>query len=441
MYLAPHDVTFASKFQCLFEPKRYKVFYGGRGGAKTWSIARALLVKALSAKLLILCVREFQKAIADSVHRVLKDQIDKLGWNHLFDITDTSIICIPTGSEFAFEGIRLNVNKIRSFEGADICWVEEAVNVSANSWKVLIPTIRKSGSEIWMSFNPELEDDETYKRFVLSPPTNSHVVFVNYWDNPWFFRDEDGNPSPLPEEMERSRAGNYPEYQNVWEGHCKQIISGAVYGEEMASLRLEQRVTTVPYDRSKPVDIFWDLGYRDMTALWFVQKVGFQYRVLRYFEHRGKHVDWYVQKIQTFEYTIGTMWLPHDAKAKTLGTKRSVQEQISEKGYKTRITPNLRVADGIDAARRILPECWFDKEKCEQGLLCLRNYKYSVDEKTKRYSEEPEHDEYSHGADAFRYFAVGYKGTDGRGASDDEGLVRRLLDKVNPFGEQVGWAG
>ena len=153
---------FPAKTQCLFLPERsrYRVLYGGRGGAKSWAVARALLIKAAKSPLRILCAREFQTSIRDSVHKLLSDQIVALGLIELFEITQAAIRGV-NGSEFAFVGLKNNVANVKSYEGIDICWVEEAQTVSRNSWNVLIPTIRKEGSEIWITFNPELETDET----------------------------------------------------------------------------------------------------------------------------------------------------------------------------------------------------------------------------------------------------------------------------------------
>ena len=149
------EAEFPEKLAPLFEPMRYKIAEGGRGGAKSWSIARALVIKGSKKKLLILCAREVQKSIKDSVYRLLVDQINLLGLQARYTITKTSIKG-KNGTEFFFEGLRHNPNGIKSYEGIDIVWVEEAATVSKHSWGILIPTIRKDGSEIWFSFNPQL---------------------------------------------------------------------------------------------------------------------------------------------------------------------------------------------------------------------------------------------------------------------------------------------
>jgi phage terminase large subunit len=176
-----------AKLHCLFNPARYKVLHGGRGGAKSWGIAKTLLVKGAEKKLRILCARELQVSIEDSVHKLLSDQINADPWlAEVYDIQKKSIVCKTTGTEFLFAGIRNNVTKIKSMEGIDIVWVEEAEKVSDYSWQVLIPTIRKPGSEIWVSFNPDEETDPTSRRFLKNAPPNSIIVEIGWEDNPWF---------------------------------------------------------------------------------------------------------------------------------------------------------------------------------------------------------------------------------------------------------------
>lgn len=207
-------------FAGLVRPARYKVMYGGRGGGKSWSIARVLVLLATMSKLRILCAREFQNSIADSVHRLLSDQIYSLGLIGKFEITKTSIRA-ENGSEFLFKGLRHNAAEIKSTEGIDVCWVEEAQRVSADSWELLLPTIRKESSEIWISFNPYGAEDPTYKRFVQSPPPNSWVRRINYDENPHF-------PDVLRQEMEHSRATDPDGYAHIWLGEPNAVSDAQV---------------------------------------------------------------------------------------------------------------------------------------------------------------------------------------------------------------------
>jgi phage terminase large subunit len=395
------QAVFPEKLSCLFDPprSRYRVLYGGRGGAKSWGIARALLIKAAQAPMRILCAREFQTSIRDSVHKLLVDQIDALGMMGLYEITQSSIRG-RNGSEFFFVGLKNNISNIKSFEGVDICWVEEAQSVSRLSWNVLIPTIRKEGSEIWVSFNPELEQDETYQRFVVSPPPGAVVQKINWSDNPWF-------PETLRAEKNSLKARDPAAYATVWEGVCRQTVDGAIFARELEAADIEGRIGRVAYDPAKPVHAVWDLGWSDQTAIWFVQFIGMETRLIRYIEDSQKTITHYLAELQKFGYVYDTMHLPHDAQNKTLAANgRSIEEIVRAAGHRVAILPKVPVTDSINAARTIFPNCWFDRENAGEGLQCLRHYRYEVDPDTGQFSRNPLHDQYSHGADAFRYIGL-----------------------------------
>ena len=193
---------------------RYKVAYGGRGGAKSWSLARVLILLGASKPLRVLCAREIQNSIKESVHKLLVAQIDALQLNHLFTVTDTKISS-KAGTEFIFSGIRSNITKIKSMEGIDICWIEEAETVSKASWDVLIPTIRKPDSEIWISFNPNEATDPTYERFITHTPPSTLLVSINWNDNPWF-------PESLRKEKDYLYTVDAEAAAHIWGGQCRQ---------------------------------------------------------------------------------------------------------------------------------------------------------------------------------------------------------------------------
>jgi phage terminase large subunit len=299
------EAEFPDKLAFLFDPHRYKVAYGGRGASKSWNFARALLLQGAQKPLRILCARELQKSIADSVHKLLCDQIELLGLDRFYSIEKARIYA-ANGTEFFFFGLKHNPDAIKSAEGVDIVWVEEAQSVSHESFKMLIPTIRKEGSEIWLSFNPELETDAVYERFVTSPaPPDSVVVKINYDDNPWF-------PEALRKEMEHTRATDPDEFNHVWEGCVISLLKSAIYANELRAVDREGRIRSVPYDPVRPVDCFWDLGYGDMTAIWFAQSFPFEYRLIDYIEDSGRNIQWYLQQMQSRGYVYGTDWLPWD---------------------------------------------------------------------------------------------------------------------------------
>ena len=177
------NAQFPVKMASLFDKARYKIYYGGRGAGKSHSAAKALLILGAKSQIRVLCAREYQTSIKDSVHKLLCDQIELMNLQGFYEVTQTAIRG-KNGTEFAFVGLKNNVANVKSYEGVDYCWVEEAQTVSRNSWNVLIPTIRKEGSEIWVTFNPELETDETYQRFVVRPPEGAIVQKINWNDNP-----------------------------------------------------------------------------------------------------------------------------------------------------------------------------------------------------------------------------------------------------------------
>lgn len=216
------QVEWARPFLPLIQKSaRYKVYYGGRGAGKSWFFAQALLLLAMQKPLRVLCARELQVSIADSVHKLLADQIGALGLSSRFEVTRQAIRSV-NGSEFLFKGLRHNSTEIKSLEGVDICWVEEAQSVSKDSWDLLIPTIRKQGSEIWISFNPGRPDDETYQRFVVAPPDDAIVVKVGYQDNPWF-------PDTLRKEMEYCRRVSPDDFRHIWDGEPSVLTEAQVF--------------------------------------------------------------------------------------------------------------------------------------------------------------------------------------------------------------------
>lgn len=217
--LAPQvNLNLPVKLLPILKPRRFKVMHGGRGGAKSHTVAQVLLMLSMQRKLRILCVREVQKSLKDSVWQLLLDYMDRHNLRSFFDVvkTDSRITCRLTGSTFAFSGLKDHTaDSIKSFEGADIVWVEEAHSVTAHSWTILIPTIlRTDGAEIWATFNPDDESDYVYDRFVKRGDPNAWVVEINWRENPWF-------NTAMNEERLQLKALNDDLYQHVWEGKCR----------------------------------------------------------------------------------------------------------------------------------------------------------------------------------------------------------------------------
>lgn len=393
---------FPEKMQFLFQPARYKVAYGGRLGLKSWSFARALLIDGLTGRERILCVREMQKSMEESVHKLLADQISLMQMNYLYEVQQAHILGRERakGTSFSFEGIWRNVNKIKSYEGITKCWGEEAAKMTKASWNILEPTIRVEGSEIWLSLNPEMDEDFIYQYFILNePPPGTLRVKTSYRDNRWLSASSLASIIHL-------RETDYDEYLHVYEGHTKQVLDGAIFAQELRACVEEERICHVPYDRGAPVDVIFDLGRNDFTAMWFVQRIGFEFHIIDFYQNHLHHIDHYLKLMQDKGYLYGLIFLPHDAKAKLLGSRLTIQEQIGAKySNQTRIVPKQNVQDQINAARTVFPRCYFDASLTQEGLRVLRKWSYKIDPVTRRFSQTPEHDGYDAAA-AFCYFAI-----------------------------------
>lgn len=392
-------VEIPEKLGFLFEPHRYKVAYGGRGGAKSWAFADALLIQGLQSTLRIGCFREIQKSIKDSVHKLLGDRIKAHGLGDFYEVQQTTIKG-RNGTEFLFGGLQDHtVDSIKSYEGLDRAWVEEGQSVSKRSWDILIPTIRKDGSEIWVSFNPELDTDETWKRFVEQPPTDSVVAVVNYRDNPWF-------PAVLEQERRDAQA-RMPkaDYENIWEGKCRPAVSGAIYADEVAKAQEEGRFNLVPYDPALKAHVVFDLGWNDKMSIGIVQRHVSSLRVIRYIEDDHKTLDWYSAQLKSLGYNWGKVFLPHDGAHGDYKTGKSAKQWMEDLGWSVEIVPNQPVETGIKNARMVFSQLYMDRTNCARLIECLKRYRRSIPTTTGE-PAGPLHDEFSHGADMFRYLAI-----------------------------------
>ncbi len=395
---------FPEALRFLFQPSRYKVAYGGRGSAKSWSFARALLLKGISKPLRILCAREIQKSIKDSVHQLLSDQIDNLGIASKYTIQQTEISG-NNGTRFLFVGLsELTIDTIKSYEGIDIVWIEEGQTITERSWKILIPTIRKDGSEIWVSFNPDLESDPTYVRFVKNPAPDSIVVMVNWRDNPYF--------NEVMEAERQDCLRRFPkDYPNVWEGQCRPAVEGAIYFDEVAAMEREGRICNVPHDPMLKVHLVLDLGVGGNMALSLVQKHASEIRIINYLSgDEYPTLAHYSAELRTYKgCNWGRVWLPHadgfsrdfktgkgsDQIMKTLGWDVAGKEEVG----------NVDVEEGIRQARLVFPRIYIDKTRCAQYIESLKRYRRHINRQTMT-ATTPLADDHAHVGDNVRYIAV-----------------------------------
>jgi phage terminase large subunit len=431
-------LLFPEKLKPLFLPARIKVAYGGRGGAKSWGFARALLLKMTQAPLRVLCAREVQKSIKDSVHKLLADQIELMGLEDRFEVLETEIRCLKTGAECLFTGLSAHtVTSIKSYEGIDIAWVEEAQNVSKKSWDILTPTIRKDASEIWITLNPELDTDETYARFILNPPPNSLVIPMSWRDNPWF-------NDVLDAERLHCQATQPDDYPNIWEGECRQTIAGAIYATEVLAMQREGRYGPCPYDPRLRVHTIWDMGWNDAMAILLVQRRLSECRIIGYLEGSFKRTDEWGLELNRLKLNWGWDYLPFDAYAQDRrggrdGDDAAILRRVGRK-VKTReqSIPKLDVETGIRAARGLLARSYVNKGGMgtERLMECLKRYRRSIPKSTGE-PADPVHDEYSHGCDAIRHLALVVD----KLTNDDEGGFAPVIRAHEPFDLTMGAMG
>lgn len=321
-----------------------------------------------------------------------------MGLGTFYTVLETEIRGI-NGSLVIFSGLSTQtIDSIKSLEGIDLVWVEEAQTVSDTSWGLLIPTIRKPGSRFVLTMNPMLESDATSQRFLVNPPPDTLSLQVNWRDNPWF-----------PTELEAERLYHkerFPDtYEHVWEGAHLPAVQGAIFFGEIQSAESAGRIRDVPYDPLLKVHTFWDLGRADSTAIIMAQVVGSEIRVFDFIEDNNKALSYYADELRERRYNWGDDWIPHDGFHKRLETGRSTAELLQGFGRSVQRTPDVGVLTGIQTAREVFPRVYIDRTKCEKLITHLKNYRWDVPNNDKD-ATRPRHDEHSHACDAWRYMSV-----------------------------------
>lgn len=361
-----------------------------------------MLIRGSAQKTRVLCTREVQKSIQQSVHQLLKDQIEQLNLGSFYDVLATEIRA-KNGTQFYFAGLSdQTAESLKSFEGIDVVWVEEAQSVSKRSWDILIPTIRKEGSEIWVSYNPELDSDETHMRFTVKPPPDCVNVELNYSDNPYF-------PSVLEAERKHAKATMKPEdYAHIWEGQCKPAVDGAIYFDQMSLAA--GRIGSIPHDPLLKTHAIWDLGFNDSMSIILAQKLASEIRIVSYIEGNQRTLADYSAELKSLKLddqpiNWGYHFLPHDGFAKRHQTGKTDATVLGAMGWEVRRVPQMDVEGGIKRAREIFSRVYFNKDRAARLIECLKRYRRHINQATNE-PGAPVHDEYSHGADAFRYLAM-----------------------------------
>lgn len=399
------EVRIPKAFKGLFQPHRYKAFYGGRGSAKSHSFATALVILAAQKPLRIVCAREIQNSLRDSVKQLVEDKITALGLGSRFDCQDKLTKGL-NGSQFAYVGMWRNPEAIKSLEGADIFWGEEASAFSERSLRIVRPTMRKPGSELWFSWNPEFEHDPVDKFFRgEKPPSDALIQEVSWKDNPWF------DQTPLRKEMDEDYDRDPAAAEHVWGGGYVTAVDGAYFAKQLAEARTSGRIGQVAADPLLRQRAFWDLGVSDSTAIWVAQFVGREIRILSYCEGQGQPLAYYVDWLRSNGFDNALCVLPHDGARRDNVSALRFEDHLREAGFDVETVPNQgkgAAMQRIEAARRLFPSIWFNEETARDGLKALAGYHERIDEKRKT-GLGPEHDWASHGADAFGLMCIAYE--------------------------------
>lgn len=395
------------KLKPLLSPKRYKGAYGGRGGAKSHFFAEQVIIECYRKTTRIVCIREVQNSIKDSVKQLLSDKITKLDLDSAFEVLEGEIRCKLNGSLIIFKGMQsYNADNIKSLEAYDIAWVEEAQTLSQHSLDLLRPTIRKEDSEIWFSWNPRHKTDPVDVFFRKHPHPDAISVEINWRDNPWF-------PAVLKKEMDHDFQSDSDKAEHIWNGQYGSS-HGAILSRWVSHAEREGRINErVKFDpQGSPVEISSDIGFRDTTSWWFWQRKIGGFSLFDYVGDNGLDADDWCEvltdklsEIGIDRKKLGKIWLPHDARAKTFQSKHSSVERFIHffGPDKLGIVEQSKKQDQISAARKVINKCEFNSLKCDAGLDGLRAWEFEWNEELNVFGREPVHNWASHPSDAFAY--------------------------------------
>lgn len=398
------DIDIPKQFKALFNSYyRHIVYYGGRSAAKSYTICLFLLLQMMGRKCLILCVREVQNSIDDSVHQLMQNIISE---HHLpnFEITKKNIYNTKTGAKVIYKGLKYETaDSLKSIPDVDYAFVEEAQCVSKRSIEILTPTIRKEGSQIIWAFNPDTPNDPVMTEIVNKADDKTFVCKINSEDVEEFLSDT------VIADREKMKREDYGQYLHVWMGEPRTQAQGSIYAEYVGRATEEERINShIAYESGTPVFTAWDLGISDSTAIIFAQVVGNEIHIIDYYEDSGRALTDYIGEIKQLPYAYETHFIPHDSRIRELSSAKTREEFFRDMGiYNTTILKAGSVADGIDEVRNAMNRVWINSEKCERLIKCLKEYHYEWDEKNQILHKKPLHDWTSHACDAMRYLIEG----------------------------------
>jgi phage terminase large subunit len=399
-------VRHAEVFWPFREPSRYKGSYGGRGSGKSHEFATNAVIRCLDQPgSRILCGRQVQKSLKESAMQLVKDKIEGLGVGGLFE-PQRELIKTPGGGVIIFQGLADHTaDTIKSYEGFDVFWIEEAHTISEGSLAIIRPTLRAPGSELWFSWNPRRKSDpvDALLRGQYARELGATVLKATWRDNPWF-------PDVLKSERAFDLAHSPDTYENVWEGDYAGVHKGAYFAPYLAAARREGRIGHVAADPLVQVRAFWDLGVGDATAIWVAQFVGKEIRVLEYIEGVGQPLSYFVRELRARGWEDALCVLPHDGARRDSIQAIKYEDHLKDAGFRVVTIANQGAGAArlrIEAMRRLFGKMWFNETTTEGGREALGFYHEKLDQE-RGIGLGPEHDWSSHGADAAGLMAIAY---------------------------------
>lgn len=398
-------------------PAMYRGAHGGRGSAKTRTFAKMAALHGVRCAEagesgVIVCGREYMNSLDDSSLAEVKAAIFEEPWlASKYEVGEKYVRTRDGKINFAFIGLRHNLDSVKSKAKIRLLWVDEAEQVSETAWNKADLTVREEGAEVWVTWNPERKKSATNKRFRIDPPAQAKIAQLNWRDNPWF-------PTTLNEKRLNDKKKRPDQYEHVWEGDYVTAVEGAYYAPFLTKARDEGRIGRVAFDPLMRVRIYVDIGgtgaKADAFAMWPSQFIAKEIRVRDYYEAQGQPLSAHIQWLHSKGYgpAVADIYLPHDGATNDRIIDASFESSFTAAGFSVTVIPNQgkgAAKQRVEAGRRVFNAIWFDDETTQDGRDALGWYHEKKSDDEREVLLGPEHDWSSHGSDAFGLMCVSYE--------------------------------
>jgi phage terminase large subunit len=431
------NIELPPKLVPIFEGEaRYRAAYGGRGGAK--SRAFAMMTAVWGYKFgksgrtgQILCLRQYMNSLSESSFAEIKSAIQAVPFlNNYYDCGDHYIRSKDGRINYSFAGLTRNIDSIKSKARIILAFIDEAETVSEEAYMKLLPSIREENSECWVIWNPQSKDSATHKRFRENTPDSCKITAINWQDNPW-----------MPEVLTNQRLEDLelrPDtYGHVWNGDFLEFPEGSFWLREINKAQADGRIGKLPVVEAHPCMTFWDIGASDGCAIFVVQQIGLEFRLIDFYEAWGESYNHAIKWIKSLDLVFEDMYLPHDADHKRQGqvANKSPRQMLKElmPSSNWRIVPRIQdLLWGIQQTSDMFPYIWIDEVKCAKGLDHLKAYRRKWSNSEQRWSHIPDKSEgHSEAADALRQMAQAFAAGDlGKTKKKHRGSLKRGIKGI-----------